>query len=96
MRNGLMIASAVALLTTAPVPGPGEDRQAPAPATEQRTLPQSSTPRSSERVQPVPRARTSDTTGTISAKPDSDARRVTDSVGRTLERMEEMFRSDGP
>jgi hypothetical protein len=96
MRHGLSTASAAALLIAASC--------AAAPATEQKTLPQPSAPRSSKQVPPAPSARALDTTGTISepaaapgpAKADSDARRVTGSVGRTLERMEEMFRAAVP
>jgi hypothetical protein len=107
MRHGLIIALAAALLTTAswaPAPDANEKLAALALATERKTLPQPSTPRGSERVQPAPKARGSETTGTIPATPeppgaaktDSDARRVTTSVGRTLERMEEMFRPGAP
>jgi hypothetical protein len=107
MRHGLIIALAAGLLTTAswaPAPDANEKLAALALATERKTLAQPSAPRSSERVQPVPNARALETTGTISAtaevpgmaKADSDARRVTGSVGRTLERMEEMFRTSVP
>jgi hypothetical protein len=96
MRHGLLTASAAALLIAAGC--------ATAPATEEKILPQPSAPRSSEQGQLVPGARAPETTGTISAtagalgtaKVDSEARRVTNSVGRTLERMEEMFRTAVP
>jgi multidrug efflux pump subunit AcrB len=96
MRHRLVIASAAALVIAASC--------ATAPATEENTLPQRLAPRSSVRLQPVPSARAPETTGTLSttqgametARADSEARRVMSSVGRTLERMEEMFRTDVP
>ena len=96
MRHGLITAFAAALLIAASC--------ATAAAREQKTQPQPSAPRNSERVQPVPGARASETTGSVSAAPgalgtakaDSEARRITGSVGRTLERMEEMFRTGAP
>ena len=96
MRHGLITASAAALLVAASC--------TTAAATEEKTLARSAASRSSARIQPVPSARAPETTGTLSAtqgavetaKGDSEARRVTSSVGRTLERMEEMFRTAVP
>lgn len=96
MRHGLITASAAAFLIAGSC--------AIAPAMEEKTLSQPSALRSLERIRPVPGARAPETTGTVSttagalgtAKADSEARRVTGSVGRTLERMEEMFRTAVP
>ncbi len=96
MRHRLVIASAAALVIAASC--------ATVTATEENTPPQPLALRSSVRLPPVPSARAPETTGTLSAtqaatgtaKADSEARRVTSSVGRTLDRMEEMFRTAVP
>ncbi len=96
MRHRLVTASAAALVIAVSC--------ATAPATEENTLSQPLAPRSSVRLQPIASARAPETTGTLStaqgatetAKAESEARRVASSVGRTLERMEEMFRTGVP
>jgi hypothetical protein len=96
MSHGLIAACAAAVLIAASC--------ATALAREQKTPPQPPAARSSEPTQPVPGARAPETTGSVSgnggplgtAKADSEARRITGSVGRTLERMEEMFRTAEP
>ena len=96
MSHGLIAACAAAVLIAASC--------GTAPAREQKTPPQPPAARSSEPAQPVPGARAPETTGSVSgnggalgtAKADSEARRITGSVGRTLERMEEMFRTAEP
>ena len=97
MRHRLITASAVALVIAA--------NCARASATEENPQPQASAPLGSARlVQPATAARSPETTGALSptqgatdaARVDSDARRVTSSVGRTLERMEQMFRTAVP
>jgi hypothetical protein len=87
--HGLITASTAAFLIAASC--------AAAPASDKKVLGQPSAP-------PVLGSRAPETTGTISAaagaletaKGNSEARRVTGSVGRTLERMEEMFRAPAP
>src|SRR5262245_10175566 len=94
--HGLITASTAAFLIAASC--------ATAPATEKKVLRQPSAPPGSERSQQVLGSRTPETTGSVSAtagaldtaKSNSEARRVTGSVGRTLERMEEMFRTAVP
>lgn|SRR5262245_31446812 len=94
--QGLITASTAAFLIAASC--------AAAPASERKMPKQPSALAASERAQPVLGSRAPETTGTISptagapetAKSNSEARRVTGSVGRTLERMEEMFRIAEP
>jgi hypothetical protein len=94
--HGLIAASTAAFLIAASC--------ATAPAAERKVLRQPSAPPASERSQQVFGPRASETTGSVSAasgaletaKSNSEARRVTGSVGRTLERMEEMFRTPDP
>jgi hypothetical protein len=96
MRHGLITASAAALVIAASC--------ATASATEESAPIRPLVPDSSVQLQPAPIIRSPETTGTLSksqsateaAKVDSDARRVTGSVGRTLERMEQMFRTAVP
>ena len=97
MRHRLITASAVALLIAAGC--------ARASATEENSQPRTSAPLSSARlVEPAAAAQPPETTGALSpiqgateaARVNSDARRVWSSVGRTLERMEQMFRTAVP
>jgi hypothetical protein len=96
MRHRLVAAFAAALFIAATC--------ATAPAAEQNTPPRHLTPRGSVQLQLAPSARPPETTGALpmtqgpveTAKAESEARRVTNSVGRTLERMEEMFRTAVP
>jgi len=96
MRHGLITASAAVLVFAASC--------ATASATEEATPAPLLAPHSSVQLPPAPNARSPETTGTLSksqgateaGKVDSDARRVTGSVGRTLERMEQMFRTAVP
>ena len=93
----LIIASTAAFLIAA-------SSATAASAAEKEMLRRASSPPASERGQPVLGSRAPETTGTVSAtagaletaKGNSEARRVTGSVGRTLERMEEMFRTVEP
>ena len=97
MRHRLITAYAAALVIAASC--------GTAAATEENPQPRASAPLSSARlVEPPAAARSPETTGALSpiqgateaARVDSDARRVTSSVGRTLERMEQMFRTAVP
>ena len=96
MRHGLIAASAVALVFAA--------NCTTAFATEEHAPARPMAPRNSALLQPAPSPRTPETTGTLSkpqvateaAKVDSEARRITSSVGRTLERMEQMFQTAVP
>jgi hypothetical protein len=96
MRHRLITASAAALVIAASC--------ATASATEENARPRPLAPPSSVQLQPVPNAQAPETTGAFStvqgsteaARVDSEARRVTSSVGRTLDRMEQMFRTAVP